>query len=32
VTTRFGTINRVIDPAGAVTSVWTQRGSLEAVA
>ena len=32
VTTRFGVINRVIDPAGAVTSVWLQRGSLEAVA
>lgn len=32
VTARFGAINRVIDPAGAVTSVWLQRGNLEAVA
>ncbi|MDI9914149.1 SDR family NAD(P)-dependent oxidoreductase [Rhodococcus sp. IEGM 1379] len=32
VTTRFGAINRVIDPAGLVSAVWMQGEVFEAVA
>lgn len=32
VTVRFGTINRIVDPAGVVASVWHMRENVDAVA
>lgn len=32
VTVRFGTINRIVDPAGVVTSAWNRQENVDAVA